>query len=139
MYPLFPSSFQHPLLKCMLHSQGLKPAPSDCRSDVLPLHQSAKVTVKDRRVVFSLFSQCFLYSTCFTCHPGNLKGTNITLLAALLLLNGERLSPGCKPVVHASCIRPCWWCYLYYGDHSFNNNYQMGCTPCSLHHSNIIL
>ena len=51
-------SFQHPPLKRMLHSPGLKPAPSDCQSDVLPLHQSAKVTAKDERDVFSLFSQC---------------------------------------------------------------------------------
>ena len=106
---------------------------------MLPLHQSAKVTAKDGRVVFSLFSQCFLYSTCFTHHPGNLKGTNITLLTALLFLNGERLKPGCKPVIHTCCIRPCWWCHLYYSDHSFDNNHQMGCTPCSLHHSNILL
>ena len=51
-------SFQHPPLKRMLHSPGLEPAPSDCRSDVLPLHQSAMVTAKDELDVFSLFSQC---------------------------------------------------------------------------------
>ena len=50
-------SFQHPPLKRMLHWPGLEPAPSDCRSDALPLRHSAKVTAKDERDVFSLFSQ----------------------------------------------------------------------------------
>ena len=40
---------------------------------------------------------------------------------------------------NTSCIIPCWWCHLYFGDHSFNNNRQMGHTPHFLHHSNILL
>ena len=123
-------SFQHPPLKRMLHWPGLEPAPSDCRSDALPLRHSAKVTAKDERDVFSLFSQ-------YSHSPPAPHATQETWREPTspwlqhCCSNGERLRPGCKPVVHASCIVPRWCCHLYYGDHSFDNNHQMGRTPRS--------
>ena len=111
----------------MLHLLGFNPTLP------LPLLQSAKVTGEGERNVFSLLSE---FTLCLpTLLPTrDLRKPTFTLVQHQLLF-GERLSSwlqaSCAVLCHAIVYFPHCWHHLYCAGHSYNNNHQMGCAPCS--------